>query len=513
MDSLALGGLLVDAGCLSKVRLDAIVAQEAFVGGDRVQAELNALLVEYELAAAEVLAERLGAPAVVLSTSTLDLSAVALVAVAQVRQHTILPVLCDSATLTGAAPTAELPGVLESLEVATGRRVVVVVAIEPLLLAAIDDALSAASAGTAVLKGSRSESAMPSLTIARAPMRVRMPRADSVAKALGALLDAALDEPGLPQQLRPSSSSSSSSAIGALRLKQVSRARARDDSGSYDRAALPAEERDGLGMKPTSETPPRPRCLVVEDDDSIRELISRVLRHDGFDVDEAPDGQLAAAALRRRRPDLVVLDAMLPLVHGFEICAAIKRSPQWSSVPVIMVSAVFKGFDSARDIQEVHGADAFLEKPFEINHLRHLAAELVRREKPATTTTPDQILTSDRARALVDHHLTIGDAAAAAAVVDLWLQNDPLCARAWLERGHLEVKAADYVAALRSYELASVYNGKLFVAHVSLAMLFEQLGFARRARATWEKAASVAPDPAVAAQIRAQLEIQKASMP
>ncbi|MDP2340038.1 MAG: response regulator [Deltaproteobacteria bacterium] len=507
MDSLALGGLLVEAGCLPKVRLDAIIAQEAFVGGDRVAAELYALLAENETPAAETLAERMQAPALVLSASTLDLTALALVPMSLIRQHTFLPVLSDGSSLTVAATTAELPGLIETLEVATGRRIVVVVAIEPLLRAAIDDAVVAWSSGRATLRGARSTSDAPSLSIARAPTRVRMPRADSVARALGALLDAALDEP-LPRTSSPSSSSSS--AIGALRLKQIARVRGPDDppSGGVERPVLPPGGGEPR-VAPTPEVPARPRCLVVEDDDAIRDLISRVLRHDGFDVEEAADGQLAAEALRRRRPELVVLDAMLPHVHGFEICAAIKRSPHWSAVPVIMVSAVFKGFDSARDIQEVHGADAFLEKPFEINHLRHVAAELLKREKPATTTTPDQVLTGERARALVDHHVTIGDVASASAVVDDWLAADPFSARAWLERGHLDVRREDYVAALRAYELASVYNGKLFVAHVSLAMLFEQLGFARRARATWEKAASVAPEPAVAAQIRAQLEIMK----
>ena len=493
MDSSALGGLLVEAGCLAQIKLNAILAQEPFLGGARVLAEVTALLVEHEAAAAEVFSERMQAPALVLSTSTLDLGALALIPPAMLRQYGVLPVLQDGTSLTLAATTGELPGLVEHLEVAVGRRVVVVVALPPLLLAAIEEAIAAAAAGNLVLQGSSSHSSEPSLTIARAPVRVRMPRADSVAKALGALLDAALDDgPTLPPQLHPARTS----AIGALRLKQVRRPQPADPT--------PAEPAPST-TSPEPSVRERPLCLVVEDDDAIRGLISRVLRHDGCDVEEAEDGQLAAEALRRRRPDLVVLDAMLPHVHGFELCGAIKRSPQWCSVPVIMVSAVFKGFDSAKNIQEVHGADAFLEKPFEVTHLRHLAAELLKREKPRSSLSADQILSGDRARALVDHHITLGEDAAAAAVVDAWLAANPFSARAWLERGNLALHSSDYVAALRAYELASVYDRSLFIAHVSLAALFEQLGFARRARATWEKAAAVAPNPAIARQIRVQL--------
>ncbi len=482
---------------MSQPRMAAVLGEEPFRGADRVRAEIVKLVVEHEAAVAAVLSGRLHAPTAVLSTSTLDLAAVALVPAALLRHHTVLPVLQDGSSLTLAATTAE-PALVRPLEVATGRRVVVVVALEPVLTATLERALAAVAAGRTVLPGPKSTEAEPTLTLARPPDRSH---ADRVAKALGDLLDPSLPaqlKPGGPAVVarltpggfsRPSEASEGVQPIGAVRLKQV-----RAPSGPVPVAPTAA-----------STSTERPWCLVVEDDDAIRGLISRVLRHDRCDVEEAPDGKLAVEALRRRRPDLVVLDAMLPHVHGFEICAAIKASPQWSTVPVLMVSAVFRGFDNTKNILEVHGADAFLEKPFEIHHLRNVAADLLKKEKPKPTTTPGQVLSSDRARALVDHHLTLGDVTAAAAVIDSWLAGDPFSARAWLERGNLALANGDYVAALRAYEFASVYDGSLFLAHVSLATLFGQLGFARRARATWEKAVAAAPDPGTAALLRAQL--------
>ncbi len=488
MDAAALGALLVEANCLSQAKLDDVLARAPFVGEDRVAADISALAVENEAAVCEILSEKMQAPALVLSTSTLDLRALLLIPAAMIREHRVLPVLSDGATLTVAATKPELPALIGPLEVATGHRIVVVVALEPLLLEAIESAFRALSEGEVALHGSRSQSALPLLHLARAPIKVRMPRADSVARALGAVLDQALDPPAgrLPKELQPNSSA----AIGALRLKQV------------------LVTRDGARPTPTEGVVvvrARPLCLVVEDDDAIRGLIARILRHDGCDVEEAADGQQGANFLRQKRPDLLVLDAMLPHVHGFEICAAIKRSPTWTTLPIIMVSAVFKGFESAKSIQEVHGADAFLEKPFEVNHLRHVAADLLKRPKPVTTKTQAQNLTAERARALVDHHLTLGEVADADVVLEAWLAADPFSARAWLERGNLSLQKGDDVAALRAYELASTYDATLFIAHLSLAMMYERLGFVRRSRATWEKAAAAAPDAAVAAKIRQQL--------
>ena len=64
-------------------------------------------------------------------------------------------------------------------------------------------------------------------------------------------------------------------------------------------------------------------------------------------------------------PDLVILDGMLPEVHGFEICRQLKTSERFRHIPVIMVSAVHIGWRFAADVKEKYGADDYLEKPFE----------------------------------------------------------------------------------------------------------------------------------------------------
>lgn len=484
--------LLVEAGCVPRNVVQAVLARGPFVGAARVDDDLLGLALEHEAALSEWLAEKSGAPAVVLSTSTLDLSAVRLVGRAVIERHRVLPMLSDNATLTLAAPRADVASLLAPLEAATGQRVVVVVAVECLLDQAIAVAVARAEAGEAVLVGPKSASPVPMLQLARAPMRVRLPRADSVAKALGAVLDEAIERAGgMPPALLPQHTA----RLGALRLKQV----------AVPKVAVTEAPR-AIDLGPF--LPRVPRVVVVEDDDSIRALIVRVLQHDGYEVDEARDGQAAAELFRARgRPDLIVLDAMLPHVHGFELCGAIKASPAWSSTPVIMISAVFKGFESARSMQEVHGADAFLEKPFEVQQFRLIAAELLKRaapQLPSPSPSPSTP-TGDAALHAMAQHVSGGDIAGALAVVDAWLQVDPFSARAWLERGNLSLHEGDDAAALRAYELASTYGAGVFLAHLSLAMMYERLGFTRRARATWEKAAAASPDLVVAERIREQL--------
>lgn len=78
--------------------------------------------------------------------------------------------------------------------------------------------------------------------------------------------------------------------------------------------------------------------LVVEDDKFLRELIVRKLGEEGYNTSEAVDGEEGAKKVKEERPDLVLLDLILPGIDGFEVLAGIKQDPQTSSIPVIVLS-------------------------------------------------------------------------------------------------------------------------------------------------------------------------------
>lgn len=101
------------------------------------------------------------------------------------------------------------------------------------------------------------------------------------------------------------------------------------------------------------------RVLVVDDDREIRELLVDLLSTEGYEVSAAGDGQRALAEARARRPDVILLDLMMPIMNGWEFRDAQLKDLELASVPVVIVSA----FDDTLDVAAV------LRKPFQIEEV------------------------------------------------------------------------------------------------------------------------------------------------
>ena len=104
------------------------------------------------------------------------------------------------------------------------------------------------------------------------------------------------------------------------------------------------------------------KILVVEDEESLLKLESILFTSKGYAVTGARDGKSALEAIALERPDLGVLDIMLPDLDGFEICRAIKENPETRTLPVIMLTAKKSSQDLERG--RLAGADAYITKPF-----------------------------------------------------------------------------------------------------------------------------------------------------
>lgn len=120
------------------------------------------------------------------------------------------------------------------------------------------------------------------------------------------------------------------------------------------------------------------RILVVDDEAAIAEAVRARLASEGYDVTVAADGPQAIDAAARVRPDLVVLDLMLPGMDGLEVCAAIQRE-RW--VPVLMLTARAGEEDMARGFAS--GADDYLTKPFSLRELSLRVGAILRRAERA----------------------------------------------------------------------------------------------------------------------------------
>ncbi len=104
------------------------------------------------------------------------------------------------------------------------------------------------------------------------------------------------------------------------------------------------------------------KILIVEDEESLLKLESILLTSKGYEVQGVSNGQAALDALTDEKPDLVLLDIMLPEIDGFEVCHRIKNNPETKHIPVIMLTAKKSREDMARG--ERVGADWYITKPF-----------------------------------------------------------------------------------------------------------------------------------------------------
>ncbi len=110
------------------------------------------------------------------------------------------------------------------------------------------------------------------------------------------------------------------------------------------------------------------KVLIVDDDAEIVELIVEVLERDGrFEVNTASSGYEAGMATQRFRPELILLDYMLPDVNGNVVCQTIRKNPEFENIKIIIVSGVVKEDEIAQLLKS--GAEDFIRKPFNITEL------------------------------------------------------------------------------------------------------------------------------------------------
>lgn len=109
------------------------------------------------------------------------------------------------------------------------------------------------------------------------------------------------------------------------------------------------------------------RVLVVEDEPNIVESLSFLMKREGFDVRVASDGAAALQLVERERPDLVVLDVMLPRRDGYDVCKAIRADRRLDGVRIMMLSAKGRELDRSKGL--ALGADDYVTKPFSTREL------------------------------------------------------------------------------------------------------------------------------------------------
>ena len=143
------------------------------------------------------------------------------------------------------------------------------------------------------------------------------------------------------------------------------------------------------------------RILVVDDDTALAEMIGIVLRTEGFEPHFCEDGGTAVDAFRSAKPDLVLLDLMLPGLSGIDVCARIREE---SGVPIIMLTAKSDTADVVKGLES--GADDYVVKPF---NPKELVARIRTRLRPTPETSAGTLTVGDLTVDVAGHEVKRGD--------------------------------------------------------------------------------------------------------
>lgn len=109
------------------------------------------------------------------------------------------------------------------------------------------------------------------------------------------------------------------------------------------------------------------KILIVDDEPEILLLLGSRLESEGYQVITAGDGQMALERAKKEKPDLIILDLMLPKMDGYKVCGLLKKDSRYAKIPIVMFTA--RAQEEDKRLGEEVGADAYLTKPFDASVL------------------------------------------------------------------------------------------------------------------------------------------------
>jgi CheY-like chemotaxis protein len=465
------GQLLVERGAVAP-EVVALAEEAARASGGRLCSELLGMQACDEKALASVLAEKHGVPGVDLSRTIILLEVLELVPRQVAEADGILALSTEGGRLHLAmAAPRDSDKVVAEVRFVTGLEVSSYIAVQASLRAAIAQAYDARQRGAAVWRGAAAGSETAHLAVA---LPGDAASADEVL------------EVG-ESDVEPVAEAEPDETVGPVEEEEVVITIGDDEEGTVRaESALPS---------------PR-RVLVVDDEPEIRLLLERTLKAKGFAVETAADGEEGLARIVEGLPDLVLLDAMLPKIHGFEVCRKVRSDPRTRSVPIIIMTAIYRGWRFAQDAREAYGAEDYVEKPFHIDDLlRRIGAVLESTLSRASPGGPSAEPELKRGKEL----LLAGQLDPAIAAFEEAIRVDPFSAESHHQMARALRAKGDHFRAMTAFERAVELRQSFFPALRSLAALYGEKGFRRKAAETLERALAAAPDAATRESIRTDL--------
>lgn len=432
---------------LARVALkkQAVAAQEPFRSSAEQLAELQ---------------RQYGVEAVDLSRLVIAVSLLDWIPRETALSHAVVPLSTSGDVLTVAMPDPRQERILEELGFVTGKQVEVRVAPRIDIIAFLERAYSALRRGETVVRG-------------------------PVAEAEGA-------------ELPPSSRGQFDEFAGRKHL------RLHDDPfapADVELSASKAEDLLDLSAE-RGEVASQHLVCVVEDDAAIRKLVVRLLESEGYRTREASTGAEALQVLlgAAQPPDLLVLDAMLPEVHGFEVLRQLRSDARFADLPVVILTAVHKGWRFAEDLRVLSGVHHYLEKPFEAAQLLAAVDELLGKRQPSELGDAVRDCLQEGIAAIAR-----GDYATAEQSLARGLESEPLAHQLHFQVGVCYGKQGRAFDAIAAFERAVGIAPRYFAGVKNLAVLYQRTGFQNKSTELWERALALAPDATTRESIREHL--------
>ncbi len=458
-----LGEILREADLVTDAQLsEALALQRTF--GERLASVLVRQRILTEKFAVTYLGRQLGVPPVDISKTEIELSVLEILPLELCERHLIFPIRVEGTRLQVAMSDPTDHVLVSEIEFKTGVRLAPMIALESSIKNAIIEARRALKAGAK-----------------RIVPNVQRPKEGEK--------PAASPSPAAAEDATP---------LPVSRMEERERAIFETLAGApITAAAPPPVEPQRLPAVEETQT-----ILAVDDDEGILKLTEQLLQSRRYRVLAARTGREALAKVRETMPDLVVLDGMLPEVHGFEICRQLKTSERFRHIPVLMMSAVHTGWRFAADVKEKYGADDYLKKPFE-------PAEFLRRVESLVNKSPAVAPDSEAA---ARQHLKQGVIALkqdrlddAVAAFNRGLAIDQFNDMLHYYQAMTYEKKDMVFNAIDHYEKAIQINPEFYDAITSLANLYQRQEFWRKAVEMWELALAATKDEAVRKRIKDHL--------
>lgn len=464
-----LGKILLKRKLVSSSELDSILDEQKteLDHGERLASKVLQHGLTDEVKLLKALSEQAGVPAVNLEEIEFPLSNLDIIPKEIASQHVILPIKVTDDAISLAMANPDDQRVVDEIEFVSGKRVFPHVALHAQIVKLVDTCYDDKSKGKDTYIGPRVGKGKGAIADVQS-MESSEPSVSGtvIADTPRAAEDFSLDiEVDLPEASEP--------AVSPTQFEEVSL--------DFD---------DDVGPSISK------KILVVDDEDDIRLLISRVLTEKGFSVVTAGRGLEAIKMVQTENPDMIILDAMLPEVHGFDICKKIKGSKKYGHIPVIMISAIYRGWRYAQDLKDSYGVDDFIEKPFKLNefiekveqHINSAGASEEREDSDDLSGQAEKILAQS-----VECYRG-GDIEKAIELLRQGLKIDPLAFKLHYNLALLLGKKSLNYQAIRELESALELSPEYFPALKNLALLYQKAGFKFKSIETWERALHHCPD-------------------